>query len=31
MMDDKLYQNRYVIKNAYNYIRLAHKVEKLRD
>lgn len=31
MMDDKLYQNRYVIKNAYNYLRLAHKVAKLRD
>ena len=31
MMDDTLYQNRYVIKTAYNYIRLSHKIDKLRD
>lgn len=26
MMDDRLYQNRYVVKNAYNYLRLSHRV-----
>jgi hypothetical protein len=31
MMDDRLFQNRYVIKNAYNYIRLMHKVNKHRE
>ena len=31
MMDDRLFQNRYVIKNAFNYIRLMHKVDKCRD
>lgn len=31
MMDDRLFQNRYVIKNAINYLRLMHKVDKCRD
>jgi hypothetical protein len=31
MMDDTLLQNRFVIKTAYNYIRLNHKLEKERE
>ena len=31
MMDDRLFQNRYVVKNAINYLRLMHKVSKCAD
>lgn len=31
MMDDKLFQNRYVIKGAYNYLRLDHRMDKIRE
>jgi hypothetical protein len=31
MMDDKLFQNRYVIQTAYNYLRLDHRLDKVRE
>ena len=31
MMDDTLLQNRFVVKTAYNYIRLNHKLDKERE
>ena len=30
-VDDTFFQNRYVIQNAYNFLRLSHRVHKLRD
>ena len=31
VVDDTFFQNRYVISNAYNFLRIAHRVEKTRD
>jgi hypothetical protein len=30
-VDDTFFQNRYVIQNAYNFLRISHRVHKLRD
>lgn len=31
LFDDTIFQNRYVIKTAYNYVRLNNRIVKLQD